>query len=149
MGARNNNASYEDAIRHLNDAHSHLRTLQDLTNSPYPSSPPLPTNDPPEDNRRIKRRKLDSDKAVPSHKSVRYGRYGQMEPGQLTMEVVSCDGAGYSSNDYLIDNILKNDASLYSAKSYRCNIVLRHTGATTFSLKELTIKSPGVSCMNL
>lgn len=149
MGARNNNASYEDASRTLSDAHSHLRTLLDLTNSPYPSSPPLPTNDLPEDSRRIKRRKLDSDKAVPSHKSIRYGRYGQMEPGQLTMEVVSCDGAGYSSNDYMIENILKNDASLYSAKSYRCSIVLRHTGATTFSLKELTIKSPGVSCMQL
>jgi hypothetical protein len=37
---------------------------------------------------------------------------------------------------------LKNDATVYCTKSNRCNLVLRHQGATVFSLKELIIKAP-------
>ncbi|ERT02038.1 hypothetical protein HMPREF1624_00334 [Sporothrix schenckii ATCC 58251] len=99
-----------------------------------------------EDSGRLnKRRKLDSDKAVSSpFKGFRYGRYGQVEPGALTMEIVSCDGGLYSDgSSYTAENILKNDNSVYCTKGNRCNIVLQHQGSTTFSLKELIIKAPG------
>jgi len=148
MEARNQNANLDDMNRTLGDANSHLRALLELTNNPLISqpaiSPPLQSNDHPEDNRRIKRRKLDSDKIAPSSKCIRYGRFGQVEPGQLTMEIVSCDGGVYWSDgsNYMAENILKNDGSVYCTKSIRCNIVLRHSGASAFSLKELTIKAP-------
>ncbi|KAL1894700.1 hypothetical protein Sste5346_005673 [Sporothrix stenoceras] len=92
-----------------------------------------------------KRRKLDSDKnAAPPYKGFRYGRYGQVEPGALTMEIVSCDGGLYSDgSSYAAENILKSDNSVYCTKGDRCNIVLQHQGSTTFSLKELIIKAPG------
>ncbi|KAH6671507.1 hypothetical protein F5X68DRAFT_141207 [Plectosphaerella plurivora] len=96
-----------------------------------------------EDSRRAKRRKLDSDRIAPSFKGFEYGKYGQVEPGELTMEIVSCDGGLYSDeSSYACENILKNDNSVYCTKSNRCNIVLRHQGATAFSLKEIVIKAP-------
>lgn len=97
-----------------------------------------------EETRRIKRRKLDSDRITSSFKGFRYGRYGQVEPGQLELEIVSCDGGLYSDEpSYAAENILKNDATVYCTKGNRCNVVLRHQGATVFSLKELVIKAPG------
>lgn len=95
-------------------------------------------------NRRIKRRKLDTERSTPTYKGFRYGRYGQIEPGQLSMEIVSCDGGLYSDeHSYPPENILKNDSSVYCTKSNRCNIVLKHQGGTVFSLQELVIKAPG------
>lgn len=142
----------DDLSRGLDDANSQLRTLFDLTGTPLISqpalSPPLHTGDNAEDSRRFKRRKLDLDKMAPGFKAVRYGRYGQVEPGQLTMEIVSCDGGVYTSDGsrggatYMTENILKNDSSVYCTKGCRCNIVLRHQGGTVFSLKELIIKAP-------
>lgn len=109
-----------------------------------PSLNGLSSHDAAEDSRRIKRRKLDSDRAVSNFKGFRYGQYGQVEPGQLTMEIVSCDGGLYSDEHaYPPENILKNDTSVYCTKSNRCNIVLKHQGGTVFSLKELVIKAPG------
>jgi len=109
-----------------------------------PSLHGLSGHDAAEDSRRIKRRKLDSDRVVSNFKGFRYGHYGQVEPGQLTMEIVSCDGGLYSDeHSYPPENILKNDASVYCTKSNRCNIVLKHQGGTVFSLKELVIKAPG------
>lgn len=129
-----------------------LRALLDLTSPSLPQSSttsrlpsPLPSTDHLEDTRRSKRRKLDSDKINSGHKAIRYGKYGQQEPGQLTMEIVSCDGGQYSYSDgssYTAENILKNDNSVYCTKGNRCNIVLRHQGATVFSLQELVIKAP-------
>jgi hypothetical protein len=96
-------------------------------------------------NRRVKRRKLDSDSVEPEFTGFRYGRYGQVEPGRLKMEIVSCDGGIYqehSGRDYAAENILRNDDTVYCTKSNRCNLVLRHQGGTVFSLKELMIKAP-------
>lgn len=98
-----------------------------------------------DDNYRAKRRKIDSDRGgAVSFKSPLYGRYGQVEPGDLTMEIVSCDGGLFSNgSSYTYENILKNDKSVYCTKSSRCNIVLRHKGGTCFSLQELIVKAPG------
>ncbi|KAK3357112.1 hypothetical protein B0T25DRAFT_147369 [Lasiosphaeria hispida] len=144
-------ANLDEDNRALDNANSHLRALLDLTNNPTmlplvppAMSPPLQAQDHTEDYRRIKRRKLDSDKIAPSFKGVRYGVFGQVEPGPLTMEIVSCDGGLYSDeSSYVAENILRNDPSVYCTKGNRCNIVLRHHGATVFSLKELVIKAPG------
>lgn len=118
------------------------------------SSQPTPwgTDTPPldaegiENYRRAKRRKLDSDKALPSYKNVLYGKYGQVEPGPLLLEIVSCDGGLFrDGRDYVAENILKDDTTVYCTRTNRCNIILRHHGGTVFSLKELVIKAPG-SC---
>ena len=144
-----------DDLANLDDANSHLRALLELNNHDTmipPLSPPLMssstpthphTHDHAEDSRRIKRRKLDSDRLVSNFKGFRYGRYGQVESGQLTMEIVSCDGGIFSEgSSYAAENILKDDNTVYCTKGNRCNIILRHQGATSFSLKELVIKGP-------
>ncbi|KAI0013627.1 hypothetical protein F4779DRAFT_613358 [Xylariaceae sp. FL0662B] len=108
------------------------------------SSPPPEPQEPPEESRRVKRRKLDTDHLSSNFQGFRYGKYGQVEPGQLTMELVSCDGGIYSDDGhkYAAENILKNDQTVYCTEGPRCNIVLRHQGATVFTLKELIIKAP-------
>ncbi|KAM4068091.1 eukaryotic translation initiation factor 6 [Hirsutella rhossiliensis] len=144
--------NFEELDQTLDEANTQLRSLLDMTNhinlmTPYirtTFSPTLRPHDFPDDNRRSKRRKLDADRLVPSFKGFRYGKYGQVEPGQLHMEIVSCDGGLFSNEEsYAADNILKNDNSVYCTKGSRCNIVLRHRGATVFTLRELVIKAPG------
>lgn len=147
----NASSSFDDFTRNTDETNGHLRALLEFTTNnpilPQPSNlPSLTTSDTAEESRRFKRRKLDSDKMVSNFKHVRYGMYGQVEPGELTMEIVSCDGGTYSVPDgskYMAENILKNDTSVYCTKSTRCNIILRHHGGTVFSLKELVIKAPG------
>jgi hypothetical protein len=140
--------SFEDLDRNLEDANSHLRALLDFANN-NPIIPPLISpaslhQEHVDDSRRVKRRKLDSDKDTQSYRGFRYGKYGQVEPGQLTMEIVRCDGGSYLNEpSHSAENILKNDSSVYCTKGNRCNIVLRHQGGTVFSLKELIIKAPG------
>lgn len=132
--------------RYLNAYHLR-RALWDPTLPQfYSSRTSQQQHDPPEDNRRVKRRKLDSDRLSSNFRGFQYGKYGQVQPGQLTMELVSCDGGMYSSEDtttkYAAENILKNDHSVYCTEGPRCNIILRHQGATVFTLKELVIKAP-------
>ncbi|EMR70760.1 putative regulator of chromosome condensation -like protein [Eutypa lata UCREL1] len=83
------------AERELEDVDSELRALWDFTNAspdPYSElsfpSPPLQTQGNAEESRRVKRRKLDSDRLSAGFTGFRYGKYGQIEPGQLTMEIV-------------------------------------------------------------
>ncbi|KAK8139172.1 hypothetical protein PG984_002552 [Apiospora sp. TS-2023a] len=110
----------------------------------FVSFPPLQSLEPTDEGRRAKRRKLDSDRLATGFKGFRYGKFGQVEPGTLTMEMVSCDGGIYSDDgqSYAAENILKNDPTVYCTKGPRCNIVLRHQGATVFTLKELVIRAP-------
>ncbi|KAL0931771.1 uncharacterized protein CTRU02_212724 [Colletotrichum truncatum] len=112
-----------------------------------PHLSPLPHSEEyPEENRRAKRRKLDSERASQSFKGFRYGRYGQVEPGQLKMEILSCDGGLFeNASSYAYENILRDDKTVYCTQSNRCNIILRHQGGTAFSLKELVIKAPAVN----
>lgn len=138
----------QQAGRQLQAASSNLRALLD---SPVPSisSPSLAAQEysgEAETNRRIKRRKLDTDKADSGFAGFSYGKYGQVEPGQLKMEIVSCDGGIFDAidgnEDYAAENVLKSDDSVYCTKGNRCNLVLRHQGTTVFCLKELIIKAP-------
>ncbi|OLN93898.1 hypothetical protein CCHL11_03447 [Colletotrichum chlorophyti] len=111
--------------------------------SPPAMSPPPRSESFLEDNRRVKRRKVESDRASQGFKGFRYGRYGQVEPGLLKMEIVSCDGGLFdNTSSYAYDNILRDDRTVYCTQSNRCNIILQHQGATLFSLKELVIKAP-------
>ncbi|KAF4783269.1 hypothetical protein HER10_EVM0008059 [Colletotrichum scovillei] len=111
--------------------------------SPPNLSPLPPSEECPEESRRVKRRKLDSERIAQSFKGFRYGRYGQVESGQLKMEIMSCDGGLYENATlHAHENILKDDKTVYCTQSNRCNIILRHQGGTAFSLKELVIKAP-------
>lgn len=93
--------------------------------------------------RRVKRRKLDDDQRDTGTKSLNYGRYGQVEPGDLTMEIFSCDGGLFEEgNQHAAENVLRTDASVYCTKSNRCNLILQHQDRTPFSLKELVINAP-------
>ena len=96
------------------------------------------------DRPRTKRIKLDSDDKREGLRGVRYGHYGQVVPGTLEMEIVSCDGGSYEPNSKSSwpANILVNDNSVYCTKGDRCNIILRHPGEIPFTLRKLTIKAP-------
>ncbi|KAI9785001.1 MAG: hypothetical protein M1839_001198 [Geoglossum umbratile] len=98
-------------------------------------------------NRRNKRRKLDVDSCGAGLSGFSYGRYGQVEPGELNMQIVCCDGGNFTEGDgesrhSWAENVLRKDASVYYTKSNRCNLVLRHKGGTAFTLTGLDIKSP-------
>ncbi|CAN8097427.1 unnamed protein product [Discula destructiva] len=110
---------------------------------PY-SHPHTPQHDQGEDTRRTKRRKLDLERSGSSFKSFRYGRFGEVEPGQLNMEIETCDGGMYADDENNPpESILKVDDTVYCTKRDSCNIVLRHQDATVFSLSELVIRAPG------
>ncbi|CAG8981224.1 hypothetical protein HYALB_00003822 [Hymenoscyphus albidus] len=135
----------EDASNMMEDASSSLRArLED----PLPSLPSSGTEYPDPESRRVKRRKLNTDKKDAGFQGFSYGRYGQVEPGKLKMEIVSCDGGifemhrGEPREEYEPENVLLDDTSVYCTKSNRCNLVLRHQGNTTFCLTELIIKAP-------
>ena len=139
--------TFHNGARQLETSISSLRSLLDDT-IPSLSSPTLEEQEysgEAEHNRRAKRRKLDTDKTDSEFRGFKYGRYGQVEPGKLKMEIVSCDGGMYDEHppgNYAAENVLRNDGTVYCTKSNRCNLVLRHQGATAFSLKELIIKAP-------
>jgi hypothetical protein len=98
--------------------------------------------------RSTKRRKLvhESEAAVLKP----YGYYGQVDPGHLRMEIVSCDGGQYPSRDsrmfslesYRAENVLREDDSVYCTKSSRCNLMLRQEGEALFHLESLVIAAP-------
>ncbi|OCL14771.1 hypothetical protein AOQ84DRAFT_280359 [Glonium stellatum] len=96
--------------------------------------------------RRTKRRKLEHENAPQNFEGFKYGHFGQVVPGRLKMEMVSCDGGEYSEDPalalYRPENVLKNDKSVYCTKSSRCNILLKHQGETTFCLEKIVIKAP-------
>lgn len=161
--AANSLADLQNAGRQLEEAHESLRALLNrpmprLTARPDsrfgPVRPPPPPRSEDQESgeadhsQRLKRRKLESDSPLPEVLGFRYGKYGQVEPGKLKMEIVSCDGGIFQEHtsptggNYAAENILKNDDTVYCTKSNRCNLVLRHQGGTVFSLKELVIKAP-------
>ncbi|PSN70947.1 hypothetical protein BS50DRAFT_608046 [Corynespora cassiicola Philippines] len=97
--------------------------------------------------RQTKRRKLDHDDARRSeHDGFKYGYKGQVVPGRLRMDIVSCDGGEYEKFNpaglYKVQNVLKNDKSVYCSESSRCNLLLRHIGETPFTLEKVVIRAP-------
>ncbi|TQV92611.1 hypothetical protein V2A60_009085 [Cordyceps javanica] len=152
----NRMSSLEQLDRTLDEANAHLRALLDMSAANRVSHHHLPPNHPPAytpstrthdftyDNQRNKRRKVDEERYTHGVPNFRYGHYGQVESGDLHMEMVSCDGGMFSNeSSYAAENILRNDNTVYCTKGNRCNIVLRHRGSTPFTLSELVIKAPG------
>ncbi|KAF7901659.1 uncharacterized protein EAF01_006958 [Botrytis porri] len=135
--------SLSEDVRQLEAASLNLRTL---LATPIGSRLPSPDHvTEGEFGRRTKRRKLDQENKAESWQGFKYGKYGQVEPGTLQMEIVSCDGGLFQScpeGEYGSDNVLKDDNTVYCTKSNRCNIVLKHQGETTFSLSEIVIRAP-------
>ncbi|KAJ5728067.1 hypothetical protein N7493_004397 [Penicillium malachiteum] len=117
----------------------------DLRDSlPTPSLMPQQLQSGRDRDRRLKRRKLDADDHREGSRGFNYGHQGQVVPGPLKMEIASCDGGNYDPDGecLLPDSILRNDNDVYSTKSDRCNIVLRHKNEAPFCLKKLVIKAP-------
>ena len=96
---------------------------------------------------RTKRRKLKhgTDIQKQAKNGIRYGHYGSVVPGQLMLEIVSCDGGEYANDclpSYAVENVLRNDPSVYCTKKSRCNLMLRHQGEVAFTLEKIVIEAP-------
>ncbi|PQE13606.1 eukaryotic translation initiation factor 6 protein [Rutstroemia sp. NJR-2017a BVV2] len=145
-----NSADLHNGPRYLEAATSSLRALLDtpILNTASPTLTPQEPSAEAEHNRRIKRRKLDPESKEKYWGGFNYGRYGQVEPGTLQMEIVSCDGGIFQDphyfpkGHYAAENVLREDNTVYCTKSNRCNMVFKHQGETAFSLTELIIKAP-------
>ncbi len=97
--------------------------------------------------RRHKRRKLDHNAPmVPEYVCFKYGHKGQVVPGRLRMEIVSCDGGEHLKDNppglYKIQNVLRNDKSVYCSESSSCNLLLKHIGEAPFALEKVVIRAP-------
>lgn len=125
------------------------RTPMADTHPPFarlsPASPALSTGDRGE-RLRSKRRKLDDGTYDEEPQTFRYGFDGQVVPGQLRMQIASCDGGEYSNPNVPINNypqnILLDDTSVYCTKSNKCNMLLKHVGGMPFTLTKIIVKAP-------
>lgn len=141
----------QQAVERLNEASSNLSSLID---QPVPriGSPDMSAREysgEADVNRRgAKRRKVDADPSSIGHlKGFSYGYRGQVVTGPLKMEIVYCDGglhteAARHGREYWLENVLRNDKSVYCTDNNKCDLVLRHMGETPFCLKKLVIKAP-------
>ncbi|KAK5716840.1 hypothetical protein LTR17_016291 [Elasticomyces elasticus] len=95
-----------------------------------------------------KRRRIDADEATQKLAPIKYGHYGQVEPGRLRLALVSCDGGEHpdprSPSVYLgAKNILEHNKSVYCSSRPSSNIILRHADEQTpFVLEKLHIVGP-------
>ncbi|EMD67684.1 hypothetical protein COCSADRAFT_83193 [Bipolaris sorokiniana ND90Pr] len=94
-----------------------------------------------------KRRKLHHDTTSPAeYMCFKYGHKGQVVPGRLRMEVVSCDGGEHRRDNppglYRVQNVLRNDKSVYCSESSQCNLLLKHIGEAPFALEKVVIRAP-------
>ena len=116
--------------------------------SPSSLSPTWPdqTSDDRGDRQRAKRRKLDDGTYEEDPRTFSYGNNGQVVPGQLRLDIISCDGGEYSDPHTPINsypqNVLNDDNSVYCTKSNRCNLLLKHVGGMPFTLTEMVVKAP-------
>lgn len=145
-----NTDSLQQAVARLNEASSSLGSLLD---QPVPDlgSPDIGareySGEAEVNRRRAKRRKLEGDSLSTDFKAFSYGHRGQVVPGPLKMEIVSCDGglhadAAHHGREYWLENVLRNDKSVYCTHSNKCNIIMCHQGETAFCLKKIVIKAP-------
>ncbi|KAL2406945.1 hypothetical protein ABEF95_015498 [Exophiala dermatitidis] len=95
---------------------------------------------------RAKRRKLANGSYEEEPRTFSYGHKGQVVPGQLRLDIVSCDGGEYSDPHIPINsypqNVLLDDTSVYCTKSNRCNLLLKHVGGMPFTLTQIVVKAP-------
>ncbi|KAJ5645601.1 hypothetical protein N7507_011612 [Penicillium longicatenatum] len=126
-----------------NRGHRRRSFRPDLRESlPTPSLMPQSQNSRDRE-RRQKRRKLDADDNREESRGFNYGHQGQVVPGALKMEIASCDGVFNQEGDnFFPGNVLRNDQTVYSTKSDRCNVILRHRDEAPFCLKKIVIKAP-------
>jgi hypothetical protein len=106
-----------------------------------------PTVEISNDRRQTKRRKLEHSAPLKSeYDGFRYGYKGQVVSGRLKMDIVSCDGGEYCEKDnpalYKVQNVLKNDKSVYCSESSRCNLLLKHIVDAPFTLERIVIRAP-------
>lgn len=78
---------------------------------------------------------------------IKYGHFGQVEPGRLKLEIISCDGGEHVDPRhpelYLgARNLLKHDKSVYCSERASSNIIFRHADDTPFCLEKLHIVGP-------
>jgi hypothetical protein len=97
--------------------------------------------------RRHKRRKLEHDSSTATeYMCFKYGHKGQVVPGRLRMEIVSCDGGEHRRDNppglYRVQNVLRNDKSVYCSESSQCNLLLKHIGEAPFALDKVVIRAP-------
>lgn len=126
-------------------------------NDPFARSQPQPqlrpslrTRSPPIDvstERRHKRRKLQHDTpGANAYTCYKYGHKGQVVPGRLRMEIVSCDGGEHRKDNspglYRVQNVLRNDKSVYCSERSQCNLLLKHMGEASFALEKVVIRAP-------
>jgi len=143
----NDMAAIDEASHRLAELDSDLTSLlmpgSISLSGPSRRTPPGELDGP---RRRVKRRKLEHENVTQNFEGFKYGHFGQVVPGRLKMEMVSCDGGEYSEDSalalYRPENVLKNDKSVYCTKNSRCNILLKHQGETTFCLEKVVIKAP-------
>jgi hypothetical protein len=112
-----------------------------------PTRPRSPAADLDDQRRHTKRRKLEHDtSSAPVYDGFKYGYKGQVVAGRLRMDILSCDGGEYdkhqSSGLYKIQNVLKNDKSVYCSERSRCNLLLKHIGEAPFALEKVVIRAP-------
>jgi hypothetical protein len=98
--------------------------------------------------RQTKRRKLVHDLDVIAYDPVIYGWNGQVDPGHLRLEIISCDGGQHPQPRmsrpmaYRVENVLKDDKSVYCSESHECNILFRHQAEALFHLNSLVLQAP-------
>ncbi|KAF2128294.1 hypothetical protein P153DRAFT_292698 [Dothidotthia symphoricarpi CBS 119687] len=127
-----------------NNPLTNIFALSNASPHPPPQSHPVPFS--PE-RRQAKRRKLDHDASTTSeYHGFKYGYKGQVVPGRLKMDILSCDGGEYRKDNpsglYNVQNVLKNDKSVYCSESASCNILLKHIGEAPFALDKIVIRAP-------
>ena len=101
-----------------------------------------------------KRRRMDQETSAKMCPRITYGFHGQIAPGRLKMEVSDAlhgidavdTVASNQNHDLLqphpVQNVVKNDKTIYAAPGSQCNIVLQHPGLTGFTVKRIIIKTP-------
>lgn len=99
--------------------------------------------------RSTKRRRLNAGVDAPTRKAIKYGYYGQVEPGRLKLALVSCDGgehvdARHPETSLGPENLLRHDKSVYCSERPQSNIVLKHADDTPFCLEKLHIVGPEI-----
>ncbi|EMC96877.1 hypothetical protein BAUCODRAFT_147078 [Baudoinia panamericana UAMH 10762] len=97
--------------------------------------------------RRSKRRRLDTEPLPAPRIPIKYGHYGQVEPGRLRLELVSYDGGEHSDSRnpglYLgAKNVLHHNKSVYCSERPSSSIVLGHADHTPFCLEKLHVVGP-------